>query len=265
MDYIALDWRDLAVASLLVMANAGLSLWLKLGIERRLLIAALRSAVQLVLVGLVLTTLFRLSSPLWTGLAALVMILLAGREIMARQDRRFTGWWSYGLGTVCIMTAASVVTVFALTTQVRPDPWFDPRYALPMLGMILGSTMTGISLGLHSLTKGAIQGRQAIEAQLALGATRSEAMRPILREALRSALMPVINSMSATGIVALPGMMTGQILAGVEPVEAVKYQILIMFLIAGGTALGAVMAVLGGLRRLSDSRHRLRLDRLRAD
>ena len=97
-----------------------------------------------------------------------------------------------------------------------------------------------------------------------LGATRQAAAAPVTREALRSALMPVINSMAATGVVSLPGMMTGQILGGVPPVEAVKYQILVMFLIAGGTGLGAVTAVLGGLYRLTDGRHRLRLDRLTA-
>ncbi len=83
-----------------------------------------------------------------------------------------------------------------------------------------------------------------------------------MREALRRALLRIINSMSATGVVSLPGMMTGQILGGVAPAEAVKYQILIMFLIAGGTGLGAVAAVLGGVLRLTDSRHRLRLDKL---
>jgi putative ABC transport system permease protein len=95
-----------------------------------------------------------------------------------------------------------------------------------------------------------------------LGATRWEAASPVTRDALRSALMPTINSMAATGLVSLPGMMTGQILGGMPPVEAVKYQILVMFLIAGGTGFGAVAAVLGGVYRLTDGRHRLRLDRL---
>jgi putative ABC transport system permease protein len=106
--------------------------------------------------------------------------------------------------------------------------------------------------------------RTAVEAQLMLGATRWDAAAPVTREALRSALMPTVNSMAATGLVSLPGMMTGQILGGVLPEEAVKYQILVMFLIAGGTGFGAVAAVLGGVYRLTDGRHRLRLDRLRA-
>jgi putative ABC transport system permease protein len=128
--------------------------------------------------------------------------------------------------------------------------------------MILGNCMTGIALGLNTLTTSLMLRRASVEAQLMLGATRWEAAAPVTREALRTALMPTINSMSATGLVSLPGMMTGQILSGIPPVEAVKYQILVMFLIAGGTGFGAVAAILGGVYRLTDARHRLRLDRL---
>ena len=262
MSYVQLDYVDLALASLLVVANAGLSLALNLGLAKRILIATVRMVVQLSLVGLVLKSLFAVASPWWTALAAVAMILFAGREIMARQEKNFSGFWAYSLGTGSMLFAAALVTIFALTGPVSPDPWFDPRYALPLLGMILGNTMTGISLGLHTLTTGLVRERAGVEAQLALGRSRGEAFRPAVQAALTSALMPIINAMAATGLVALPGMMTGQILAGVDPVQAVKYQILIMFLIAGGTSLGAVVAVMGGARRLSDARHRLRLDRL---
>jgi putative ABC transport system permease protein len=262
VEYLALDNLDLALGGLLIVVAAGLSIALHLGLEWKLLIAAARMIVQLLLVGLVLKTLFALTSPLWTGLAALFMIGFAGREVMARQEGGLPRLWSYGIGTTAMLMAAGLVTVLALTTQVRPDPWYDPRYAIPLLGMILGNCLTGISLGLQSLTRGARQGRDGIEAQLALGADRTTALLPVLRDSLRTALMPIINAMSATGLVALPGMMTGQILAGADPMEAVKYQLLIMFLIAGGTSLGAIMAVLAGLYRITDHRHRLRLDRL---
>jgi putative ABC transport system permease protein len=163
-----------------------------------------------------------------------------------------------------MMMASVVVTVFALLTALQPTPWYDPRYAIPLLGMILGNCMTGVGLGLSTLTMNLAARRPGVEAQLMLGATRQVATAPVMREALRSALMPIINSMAATGVVSLPGMMTGQILGGVPPAEAVKYQILVMFLIAGGTGLGAVTTVLGGVYRLTDARHRLRLDRLNA-
>jgi putative ABC transport system permease protein len=262
VSYIQLSNLDLALGALLVLLNGALSLALQLRMERRLAIATVRMIVQLLLVGLVLETLFALVSPLWTGLAALAMLLFAGREIVARQERTLAGFWAYGLGTACMLLAASLVTVFALGVQVSPDPWYHPRYALPLLGMILGNTMTGISLGLHSLTQGLLRERTAVEARLALGANRREALLPATRQALQTALMPIINSMAACGLVSLPGMMTGQILAGAEPVEAVKYQILVMFLIAGGTGLGATAAVAACGIRLTDARHRLRLDRL---
>lgn len=261
--YVALNFGDLAVASGLVIIDAGLSVIFGLRVHRSLLIAAIRMVVQLTLVGLVLTTLFAAASPLWTGLVALAMVLFAGREATQRQEWRLAGWWSYGLGTGCMMMASALVTVFALLTALRPDPWYDPRYAIPLLGMILGNCMTGIALGLDTLATSLVSRRTGVEAQLMLGANRHQAVAPVTRQALRSALMPVINSMSATGIVSLPGMMTGQILGGVPPSEAVKYQILVMFMIAGGTGLGAVTAVLGAVYRLTDGRHRLRLDRLR--
>ena len=260
--YIVLSYWDLAAASVLVFIDAGLSVIFKLRVHPSLLIAAIRMVVQLALVGAVLTTLFSLVSPLWTGLAALGMVLFAGHEAAQRQERGLSGWWSYGLGTGCMMVASVVVTVFALLTALRPNPWYDPRYAIPLLGMVLGNCMTGIALGLDTMTTSLVSRRAGVEAQLMLGATRREAVAPVTRQALRSALMPVVNSMSATGVVSLPGMMTGQILGGVPPAEAVKYQILVMFLIAGGTGLGAVTAVLGGVYRLTDRRHRLRLDRL---
>jgi putative ABC transport system permease protein len=142
--YIALSYWQLAAASVFVFIDAGLSVVYGLRLHRSLLIAALRMTVQLALMGLVLTTLFSVVSPLWTGIAALVMVLFAGYEAAQRQERRLSGWWSYGLGTGCMMMSSVVVTVFALTTALQPSPWYDPRYAIPLLGMILGNCMTGI-------------------------------------------------------------------------------------------------------------------------
>lgn len=263
--YIALSYWQLTAASVFVLINAALSILFRLGVHRSLVLSTTRMVVQLALVGLVLTSLFAIVSLLWTGLAAFVMVLFAGHEAAQRQERQLAGWWSYGLGTGCMMMSSIIVTLFALMIALQPNPWYDPRYAIPLLGMILGNCMTGVGLGLNTLTTNLAGRRASVEAQLMLGASRKVATAPVARQALRSALMPVINSMAATGIVSLPGMMTGQILGGVPPAEAVKYQILVMFLIAGGTGLGAVMAVLGGVHRLTDERHRLRLDRLTAE
>jgi putative ABC transport system permease protein len=260
--YLELSYLDLALAALLLVFNAALSLALGLRLEGRMLMAAARMVVQLLLVGLVLRTLFEQATPWLTGSVALIMVLFAGREILARQERRLTGWWGHGIGSATMLLAGMVVTVLALNGPLRPNPWYDPRYAIPLFGMILGNAMTGISLGLDSLTTLARRDRAGIEAQLLLGASRWRALRPIARRALRTGFTPMLNSMAAAGVVFLPGMMTGQILAGVAPEQAVKYQILVLFLIAGATGLGVLCAVSACVWRLTDNRHRLRLDRL---
>lgn len=260
---IPLHHSDLLLAAALLLVNAGLSLWLDLGIARRLAVSAVRMVVQLLLVGLVLKLLFSQSSLGLTALAGLVMVGFSGWEIHSRQDRRFVGWWSVGLGSSAMLSAGGIATFYTLTVVLQPQPWHDPRLALPLLGMVLGNAMTGVSLGLNRLTSDAVTLRPAIEARLALGQTRTVAFAPLLRRSLRTALLPTVNAMAATGVVSLPGMMTGQILAGADPMDAVKYQIMIMLVIAGGTGIGALVALRIGAWRLSDNRHRLRLDRLR--
>lgn len=261
--YIALSYWDLVIAAVFLLLNGILSFAFHLGLERQLLVASVRMIVQLLLVGLLLKVIFAASSVWITMLIALAMCGFAGREIWARQERRLLGVWGYGIGTGVMMVSGMSVMLVALTTQIQPDPWWSPRYALPLFGMILGNTMTGISLGLDTLNTTVYRERIAIEAQLLLGQTKWQAIAPFARQALKSGFTPIINAMAATGVVSLPGMMTGQILAGVDPEEAVKYQLLIMFLIGGATGLGVLGSVLISAWRLTDDRHRLRLDRLR--
>ena len=263
METIRLTPLDLALAALLVLGLALTSWRMRLGVAGQVLVAALRTTIQLSLVGLVLKALFGGVHPVWMALVACVMLGVAAREVMARQATRFRGWWSIGIGGLSMFLSSFSITVLALVVVVQPAPWYDPRYAIPLLGMMTGNTMTGVALGLNQLTRGVRLQRGAIEAQLTLGALAREAIAPLRREAMRTGLIPMVNSMAAAGLVSLPGMMTGQILAGNPPTEAVKYQILIMFLIASGTGFGVVTAVSVGSRRLFDERERLRLDRLR--
>ena len=260
--YIALSYWDVALAAVFLIVSAGLSLWLQLGLARQMLVAGLRMLVQLLIVGLVLKAVFAATSALLTLVLALIMVTFAGREIWARQERPMRGLWGPGLGAGAMTLAGSLVILFALTEQIEADPWWSPRYALPLFGMILGNTMTGVSLGLDTLSTSLWRESAAVEARLLLGASRWEATRAVARRAMRSGMTPIINAMAATGVISLPGMMTGQILSGVDPVEAVKYQLLIIFLIAGATGLGVVLSIMGGIWRLTDERHRLRLDRL---
>jgi putative ABC transport system permease protein len=262
VNLIRLTGWDLGWAVALVLLLAALSLRLRLAVTRPLLVSTLRMGVQLALIGYVLKALFSVGHPAWVALLALVMLLVAGREVTARQKRRLKGGWGYGLGTGAMFVSSFAVTVLALAAIVRPEPWYDPRYAIPLLGMLLGNTMNGVALGLNSLLSAAAERREAIEQRLMLGQPHAEATADIRREAIHTGLIPIVNAMAAAGVVSLPGMMTGQILAGAAPLEAVKYQVLIMLLIAAGAGFGLLAAVGGATRRLFDERERLRLDRL---
>jgi putative ABC transport system permease protein len=262
MSLVILSPFDLALASGLVLLLAAMSWWLHLGVARRVLIAAARSTVQLMLVGLVLKVLFAETHPLLIGSMALFMLSVVGIEVLHRQKRRFRGTWGYGIGALSMFLSSFSVLVLALTVIVRVEPWYQPQYLIPLLGMLLGNTMSGVAIALDNLTRGAWDARGRIEARLLAGATWSQAIEDIRRDALRSGLIPIVNAMATAGLVSLPGMMTGQILAGSPPMEAAKYQLLMMFLISAGTGAGSVTAVWIGSSRLFDERERLRLDRL---
>ena len=259
---IALSTFDLAVAAGLVLLLAALSWQLHLGIGQRMLIAAARSTVQLLLLGLVLKALFTTANPWLIGLLAATMLAVAGYEIMARQRHRLRGFWGYGTGTLSMFLSSFSITTLALMVLLKPEPWYDPQYSIPLLGMLLGNTMTGIAVALDNLTRETLDKAGQIEARLALGQHAGQAIADIQRDALRAGLIPIVNAMTTAGIVSLPGMMTGQILAGSPPMEAAKYQLLILFLIAAGTGLGSMAAVLLGSKHLFDVRSRLRRDRL---
>ena len=264
MNVIALSPWDLALAAVLVLALAALSVPMGLAIGRQILIAAVRTTIQLLLIGFVLKALFENVHLGWISLIAAFMLLMAGREVMARQKRRLHGWWGFGIGTISMFISTFAITILALTVIIGTKPWYEPQYAIPLLGMMLGNTMTGIALALDRLTQEAWQQQAVIETRLTLGHTWKQAISDIRRDSMRSGMIPIINAMAAAGVVSLPGMMTGQILAGSPPLEAVKYQILIMFMIGAGTGFGTLMAVRLASRRLFDERERLRLERLKS-
>ncbi|TNF39073.1 MAG: iron export ABC transporter permease subunit FetB [Gammaproteobacteria bacterium] len=260
--FIELSALDLSLAAILVLLLALLSWRMQLNLSRQLFIAALRTTVQLLLIGLILKTIFENVDLLWVMLITLVMLSVAGYEILSRQHRKIQPAWGFAISTGSLFISSFIVTLLALLVIVQPQPWYHPQYAIPLLGMLLGNTMTGIALGMDRLVQTAWQQRAVIEQRLMLGQTSVEAIRDIRRDSMRAGMIPIINSMAAAGIVSLPGMMTGQILAGAPPVEAVKYQILIMFLITAGTGFGVVAVLWLISQRLFDQRQRLRFDQL---
>ena len=264
MTPIAIHPADLAWASLLLLVDAGLSVALRLRFHRELVVASLRMVIQLVAVGYLLRYVFAIHSPALTGVLVLAMSLVAVREVAVRPRSRLRGG-NMLIALPNVLGVVVITTCFALMTAIRPTPWYDPRYAIPLVGILLGSILNAASIALAGVLDNVRLQREAIEARLMLGQTFREATSPLVHRAVRSAMVPVINQMAAAGVITLPGTMTGQMLAGADPVEAVKYQILLLILLAGASCLAAVGTAYAALQRLTDTRQRLRLDHLRAD
>lgn len=262
MNAVSLSAGDLAIAGSLVALDALLSLVLRLQVHRQILWASLRMVVQLIAVGYLLRYVFALHHPGATLAIVVAMALIATREIATRPKQRFRGSGSYVVSIAGVMLATIVTAGLALVTAIRPHPWYDARYAIPLTGIILGSVLNSGSITLDNLLGALKRERPAIEARLSLGEPFKNAVMPQVRESIRRGMLPIINQMSAAGVITLPGIMTGQIIAGMDPVEAVKYQILLMFLLAGASAVAALTIAFLALRRLTDGRQRLRLDRL---
>ncbi len=259
--YITLTYWQVALAALLIIVNGVISLTLRLGMERTLLLASVRTVLQLLLIGLVLEWVFRVER--WYIVVAILalMTLIAGVTAAQRNRRRFPGIW---FNTIVSVWAASwLVAAYGLLVVIQgTTTWYEPQYAIPLMGMILGNALNGTSIGLNSFTETLVAQREQVESALALGATRWEAARLPLQQAVRTGMIPIINAMMVVGIVSLPGMMTGQLLSGTSPLEAVKYQIVIMFLIASATALCTVSVVVLSFFRLFNKQHQFLFRRI---
>lgn len=254
----ALTPLDLAAASLLVVAAGGLGLALQLRITKQLAVAALRTVVQLIGIGYVLEWVFGLDNAIAVAGVCGVMLAVAGRAAVGRSERKYRG-------VVWRATATLVITgilTTAVVTQaiVGVEPWYAPRYVIPLLGMVLGNTLTGLSLTLDALLVRLEDRRDEVEAAMTLGATRWEATRELVAEGVRRGMVPILNSMTVVGLVSLPGMMTGQILGGVDPLDAVGWQIVVMFMLAASNALASTLLALWTARHLFDGERRLRIE-----
>lgn len=234
-------WR-LALALVFSLLAGGCSLALKLGLGRDIALGTVRTIAQLFLMGWVLGIVFAVESP-WLVLA--LFLAMAGAAAHTARGRisekavRFA-WPMY----------ASMAAVYLLVTMtvtgaiVHSVPWWKPQYFLPIGGMVLGNSMNSVAVALDRLFSDLRARAAVVEMQLCLGADAAEASADITRTAIRAGMIPSINSMMAVGLVSIPGMMTGQILGGSDPSQAIRYQIVVMLMIVGATALGSTLLTL---------------------
>jgi len=224
--------------------------------EKEILISSIRMTLQLMLTGYVLVYVFENPNPIITAAIILLMEVFALQTIY----KKFRGNISQSLKNV-IALSMSIGTlsclIYFLFIVVRISPWYNPQYFIPIAGMIIGNSMTGISLAVKSLSEAMITQRALVEEALILGATPQTASRSIINNTFDAAILPTINSMLGMGIVFLPGMMTGQILSGTSPTTAIAYQIAIMLGILGAVALSVIIMLQLGYRTFFDKQDQL--------
>ncbi len=228
------SWFDLSLSLGLILIAVGISRWQNLGLVKDFIIGAIRTVVQLVLVGYVLVYIFAVDRWYLT-FAALLLMLVVATIAAARRKKKTSRELQWITGSAMLI-GSGLTLLYVTTLVIRVHPWHDPRYLIPIFGMIVGSAMNGASLAIERLSSEMESRAGEIEAYLALGASYRKASEQPLRQALRASLIPTVNGLMVVGIVTLPGMMTGQILAGSSPLTAVRYQIVVVFMQAAAVA-----------------------------
>jgi putative ABC transport system permease protein len=255
--FVELTLPDVAIALVFVGVVAAVSALNRLFLEKSLLVGTVRTFVQLLAVGYLLKWIFGLDR--WYAVLAAIaaMVAVAGYH-GARRVGRGAGRAAV-VATAAILLGSVLVILVLFGAIIRVEPWYNPRYLIPLAGMIVNAAMNGASLGMATFAASVRADAGRLEAALAAGASSRTAARPYVREAVKTALIPTINMMMTVGIVQLPGAMTGILLAGGAPTAAVLYQIVIIYMIAAAAAASTMAAVLWYSRTFFTAAHQLRL------
>jgi putative ABC transport system permease protein len=225
--------------------------------EKEIIISSIRMTLQLVLVGYLLVYIFNNPNAFITIGIIILMEVFAVYTVFRKYKKQLSKSLKQVIAMSMTVGTLSCLVYFLLVV-VRISPWYEPQYFIPIAGMIVGNSMTGISLGVKSLVGGMTIQRATVEEALILGATPQDASRSIINSAFDAAILPTINSMVGMGIVFLPGMMTGQILSGTDPTTAIAYQIAIMLGILGAVALTVFIMLNWGCRTFFNKEAQLR-------
>ena len=212
----------------------------ELGLEKDLVVGVIRTIIQLTAIGYILSYVFASQHVIYVVLMLIVMVSIAARNAAKRGKGIPGAQWIVLIG---IATSEGITLLMLLGLKIIPA---TPQYIIPLSGMIIGNSMVAAGVTLNRLCSEFSLRRGEVELALSLGAPPKRSALPVIQAAVKAGMIPTIDSMKTVGLVQLPGMMTGQILAGTDPVLAVRYQILVMFMISGASAIASLIVVLMG-------------------
>ncbi|GAB0489279.1 hypothetical protein MMPV_000496 [Pyropia vietnamensis] len=241
-----------------IVGVAAASMWMHLQLETKVLTASARCAMQLFVLGFVLVPIFTSGSTVVLLAYLALMVVVASAE--ATRRTKYTTPNLFGLVLCSIAVAAAVISAFGLGIILRTG--MVAQYVIPIVGMLLGNSLSAVSVSLSHLLTQFAEHPEPVTTYLALGADCWEAARDEVRSAMTLGLTPILNTMSVTGIVSIPGLMTGQLLSGTSPAQATRYQTIILFLICGTSCVAVLSTVLASAGGLFDADHRLLSHRL---
>ena len=226
---IDISWIDLSLFMLLTMIPLTIGRYFQLAITKEVIIAVTRMVLQLLLVGLYLQFLFNLNS-IWLNLIWLSTMIIIGASAVL-SGAKLPPKTLFAPMVVSLGVALLPVLAILLLWLLKPTPLYSAQYLIPLAGMLLGNSLSGNIVALQRLFVSLEENRSEYEAALALGAKPKQASLPFVQSAMKQSLAPILASMTTTGLVTLPGMMTGQILGGSDPMVAIKYQLIILLAI----------------------------------
>jgi putative ABC transport system permease protein len=233
---IQVELWQVAASLVLVAIAIAISRWRRADLERDIVLATVRSIVQLTLVGYAIKLIFE-ADTIWLVLALLAVMVLFGALTARSRARNVPGAFWPLLVALTVAAASTLGLVVALGVF---DP--TPRYMVPVGGMVIGNAMTASAVALNRLGDEVAGSRLKIEATLALGATAREAALPIVRRALRSGMIALVDSTKTTGLIFFPGTMVGMLLAGADPTDAVRLQLILLYTLLGSVAIAGMLA-----------------------
>lgn len=256
MESYDISWANLFLGYLVLIIPIYILYWFQTGLVKQAIISIIRMTIQLFLVGVYLEFMFKLNNS-WINIAWVFIMIFVASYVTIRRNKLNIKMFFIPV-FIAIIISIIIIDTFFIGLVIRTEYFFEARFFIPISGMIIGNCMERNIIALNSYHRSISRESLMYKYCLANGSTRSEALQPYIKEAIKTSFNPLLANMSVIGLIALPGIMTGQILGGSSPGVAIKYQIMLLMSVFIGTMITVVITLLIGNRYIFDKKDNLK-------